>query len=96
MLVYLREVVSNGFHDRLLVSAQLGGCFEGRDEVRQFLGPVEEELYAAETRFFGLELEAPFHIGTKFDRGVDGAGRDVLHGRIRVRDLSRHFVGCDS
>jgi len=31
--------------------------------MRQFLVSVEEELYTAETGFFGFELEAPFYAG---------------------------------
>jgi len=41
----------------------VGGCVQWTDEMRQFLVSVEEELYTAETGFFGFELEAPFYAG---------------------------------
>ena len=41
----------------------MGGCVQWTDEMRQFLVSVEEELYTAETGFFGFELETPFYAG---------------------------------
>lgn len=38
----------------------------------EFLARVEEEFYAAETGFVGLELEAPFYEEGFWGEGGDG------------------------
>jgi hypothetical protein len=64
--------------------------------VRELLVPVEEELYAPETRLFGLELEAPFDILRGLCACFECGGRVIARGGFAVADLGGYFVRCDA
>ena len=85
--VDLGEVVADGVDDGLVEALELGGGLQGAYVEGELLGPVEEELDAAQPRLLGPELEPPLHRGL-------GAGR-----RVRaqvVRDLGGDLVRRDA
>lgn len=63
------------------------GRIQGAHKMRQLLISVQEQLYASQTRFFWLELEAPFYP-------LDGrSGTATLFGSDCVVGYGRQFGG---